>query len=102
MLLMSYGRTFHIDYTISRGSNTYGKGQYPEKLIPYALKCLEEGKKIGLYGDGEQIRDWLSVEDHIGAIWEIFHRGKNGEIYNVGANNLLSNIELIQILLESM
>ncbi len=100
MLLMSYGRTFHIDYTISRWSNTYGKNQYPEKLIPYALKCLNEGKKIGVYGDGENIRDWLSVEDHIGAIWEIFHRGKSGEIYNVGANALLSNNEIMHILLE--
>lgn len=100
MLLMSYGRTYGVDFTISRGSNTYGKNQYPEKLIPYALKCLNEGKKIGIYGDGENIRDWLSVEDHIGAIWEIFRRGKNREIYNVGANTLLSNNEIMHILLE--
>lgn len=100
MLVMSYGRTYVLDYTISRGSNTYGTHQYPEKLIPYTLKRIREGKSVTLYGDGENIRDWLSVEDHIGAIWEIFHRGKNGEIYNVGANNLLSNNELIDFLLE--
>ena len=100
MLVMSYGRTFGLDYTISRGSNTYGIGQYPEKLIPYTLKRIREGKSITLYGDGENVRDWLSVEDHSDAIWEIFRRGKNGEIYNVGANNFLSNIELIQILME--
>ena len=74
MLVMAYGRTFNLDYTISRGSNTYGKKQYSEKLIPYALKCLIVGKKIGLYGDGEQIRDWLTVEDHSDAIWEIYSR----------------------------
>lgn len=100
LLLMSYGRTYGVDFTISRGSNTYGKNQYPEKLIPYALKCLNEGKKIGIYGDGENIRDWLSIEDHIGAIWEIFTRGENREIYNVGANTLLSNNEMMHILLE--
>lgn len=102
MLVMSYGRTFGIDYTISRGSNTYGTSQYPEKLIPYSLKRIREGKSITIYGDGENVRDWLSVEDHITAIWEIFTRGKMGEIYNVGANNLLSNNEIIHILLEML
>jgi dTDP-glucose 4,6-dehydratase len=74
MLVMSYGKTYGVDYTISRGSNTYGTNQYPEKLIPYSLKRLSEGKTLTLYGDGEQIRDWLSVDDHTSAIWEIFTR----------------------------
>lgn len=88
-----------MDYTISRGSNTYGLHQYPEKLIPYSLKLLEEGKKVALYGNGENIRDWLSVSDHITAIWEIYSRGKSGNIYNIGAGNLMTNNELIQYIL---
>lgn len=95
MLVMSYGRTYWVDYTISRGSNTYGIHQHTEKLIPYALEQLKEWKKIWLYGDGENIRDWLSVDDHARAIWEIFVRGKSANIYNVGARNLKTNNELI-------
>ena len=95
MFVMSYGRTYWIDYTISRGSNTYGTHQHTEKLIPYALQQLKEWKKIWLYGDGENIRDWLSVDDHTRAIWEIFTRGKSGNIYNIGARNLKTNNEVI-------
>ncbi len=100
MLVMSYGRTYGIDYTISRGSNTYGINQYPEKLIPYSLKRLREGNTVTLYGDGENIRDWIYVSDHNEAIWEIFTHWKQWEIYNVGAHNLLSNNELINFMLE--
>ncbi|GAB0174478.1 MAG: dTDP-glucose 4,6-dehydratase [Candidatus Altimarinota bacterium] len=100
MLVMAYSRTYKVDSTISRGSNTYGVGQYPEKLIPLSLKKLSLGKKISLYGDGLNVRDWLSVDDHVGAIWEIFTRGKNSEIYNIGASNPLTNKEIIELLLE--
>ena len=92
--------TYGMDVTISNCSNNYGPYQYPEKLIPVVLNCIMNEKPIPVYGKGENIRDWLYVEDHCSAIDFIFHNGKSGETYNVGGNSEKTNIELINIIID--
>lgn len=95
----AYHDTFGLNVTISNCSNNYGPNQFPEKLIPLAINNLTTGKKIPIYGKGENVRDWLYVGDHVKAIDLIFHEGRNGETYNVGGNNELTNIELVKELI---
>jgi dTDP-glucose 4,6-dehydratase len=87
---------------ISNCSNNYGPNQFPEKLIPLAINNIKNNKSIPVYGKGENIRDWLFVEDHASAIDLIFHRGKTGETYNIGGNNEWKNIDLIILLCRIM
>jgi len=101
-MVRAYNHTFGIPVIISNCSNNYGPNQFPEKLIPLAINNIKNNKPIPVYGKGENIRDWLYVEDHATAIDLIFHRGKVGETYNIGGNNEWMNIDLIKLLCRIM
>ncbi|MBB1150133.1 MULTISPECIES: dTDP-glucose 4,6-dehydratase [unclassified Myroides] len=94
----AYGETYQMPYLISNCSNNYGPNQYPEKLIPLTIQCILHQKPIPVYGTGSNIRDWLYVEDHAQAILFILAHGKLGETYNVGGNNEVTNLEIVQLL----
>lgn len=94
-LVKSYHDTYGMNITISNCSNNYGPNQFPEKLIPFVIDCIKESKNIPVYGTGENIRDWLYVEDHVAAIDIIFHNGQSGETYNVGGNCEMTNLSII-------
>lgn len=96
MLALAYYKTYGLNVTVSRCSNNYGERQYPEKLIPLAVKKAVSGEKIPIYGDGKNVRDWIYVKDHCKAVEMILENGRAGEIYNIGADNELSNLELIE------
>lgn len=100
LICLSYSRTYGLPVTISRCSNNFGKYQYPEKLIPLTIKNALNNLPINIYGTGDNVRDWLYVEDHCKAIDMIINCGNNGEIYNVGGNNEISNIELVRRILD--
>jgi dTDP-glucose 4,6-dehydratase len=97
-MVRSYNHTFGLPAVISNCSNNYGPNQFPEKLIPLVINNIKNNKSIPVYGKGENIRDWLYVEDHASAIDLIFHRGKVGETYNIGGNNEWKNLDLILLL----
>jgi len=94
MAVFSYSRTYGVDYQIVRSTNNYGIRQYPEKLIPKIMKCLNEGTKIPLHGDGTYVRDWLYVKDNVDAIYKVCFSNKINEIWNVCAYNYKSNNEV--------
>jgi len=96
--IRSYGNTYGIPFIISNCSNNYGPNQHTEKLIPLTIKNVLNHKKIPVYGDGQAIRDWIFVLDHIDAIDTVFHKGIIGETYNVGANTEIRNLELVQLI----
>jgi dTDP-glucose 4,6-dehydratase len=100
MLCLAYHRTYTTPIVISRCSNNYGPYQYPEKLVPFFIKKLLAGEKVPVYGDGSNVRDWLHVRDHCRAVDMILHKGKSGEIYNIGANEEHSNLEVTKKMLE--
>jgi dTDP-glucose 4,6-dehydratase len=100
LLVMSYARTFGLNASITRGSNTYGPRQFPEKLIPLFTTNAFDGKDLPLYGDGMQVREMLYVEDHCSAIDLVFHAGAAGEAYNVGAEHEVPNIETARRIIE--
>lgn len=102
LLVLSYFRTYNMPITLSRCSNNYGFYHFPEKLIPLAITNLFNGKKVPVYGNGLNVRDWLFVEDHASAIDAIIHNGKEGEVYNVGGNNEKANIEIVKIILKEL
>lgn len=97
LLVMAYHRTFGLNVTISRCSNNYGPYQFPEKLIPLMFINACAGKALPVYGKGENVRDWLYVEDHCAAIDLILEKGKDGEIYNVGGHNEMRNIDIVKL-----
>jgi dTDP-glucose 4,6-dehydratase len=101
-LVRAYNHTFGLPAVISNCSNNYGPNHFPEKLIPLAINNIKNMKPIPIYGKGENVRDWLYVEDHARAIDVIFHNGKSGETYNIGGNNEWTNIDLIKKLCEVM
>jgi len=96
----AYVRTFGVNASITRGSNTYGPNPYPEKLIPLFVTNALDGEPLPVYGDGKQIRDWLYVEDYCSGIELVLREGKPGEAYNVGGGNEHENIEVIELILE--
>jgi dTDP-glucose 4,6-dehydratase len=98
----AYHDTYGIDTVISNCSNNYGPNHFPEKLIPLAIYNIKNMKPVPVYGSGENIRDWLYVEDHASAIDLIYHKGKTGETYNVGGGNEWKNIDLIRFLCKVM
>ena len=91
----AYARTFGVNASITRGSNTYGPNQYPEKLIPLMTTNAIEGEPLPVYGDGKQVRDWLWVEDHCAGIETVLRQGAAGEVYNVGGRDELENVEVV-------
>ena len=97
-LVRAYRNTYGLPVVISNCSNNYGPNQFPEKLIPLALNNIRNNKPVPVYGKGENIRDWLYVEDHAEAIDRIYHEGVDGETYNIGGNNEWKNIDLIRLL----
>ena len=101
-LVRAYHHTFGLPVVISNCSNNYGPYQFPEKLIPLCINNIKHGKPLPVYGKGLNIRDWLYVEDHAKAIDLIFHKGGNGETYNIGGNNEWCNIDLVKKLCEIM
>ncbi len=101
-LVRAYNHTYGLPTVISNCSNNYGPNQFPEKLIPLAINNIKNMKPIPVYGKGENVRDWLYVEDHAAAIDLIFHKGNSGETYNIGGNNEWRNIDLINKLCEIM
>lgn len=102
LLVKSYHKTFNLPINITRCSNNYGPKQYPEKLIPLVISNALEDKALPVYGDGLQVRDWLYVEDHCQAIDLVLHKGRTGEIYNIGTNNERTNLEIIEFILREM
>ena len=98
----AYFHTYKLPIVISNCSNNYGSHQFPEKLIPLSINNIKNNNPIPVYGKGENIRDWLWVEDHARAIDVIFHKGKTGDTYNIGGNNEWTNIDLIHLLCEIM
>lgn len=98
----AFDNSFNLPTVISRCSNNYGPYHFPEKLIPLLINNIINNKPLPVYGKGENIRDWLYVEDHARAIDTIFHTGKKGEVYNIGGNNEWRNIDLVNLLCQIM
>ena len=102
LLALAYFRTYGLPVTVSRCSNNYGPYQFPEKLIPLFINNIRHRKPLPVYGKGENIRDWLYVEDHARAIDTIFHKGRVAETYNIGGFNEWKNIDIIKVLINTV
>lgn len=100
LLCNAYYHTHKLPVLVTRCSNNYGPYQFPEKLIPLMIAKALDGEKLPVYGDGKNVRDWLYVEDHCSAICEVLHKGKIGEVYNIGGNNEWYNIDIVKIILK--
>jgi len=100
LLVLAYGHTFAMDVIVTRCSNNYGPYQFPEKLIPLMIANALEGKKLPVYGDGRQVRDWIHVEDHCRALLLALEKGRSGEVYNVGSDNEWPNLQIVTRLLQ--
>jgi len=99
-LVRAYYHTYGLPVTITNCSNNYGPFQFPEKLIPLMILNAQSGKPLPIYGDGQQIRDWLYVEDHCDAIWTVIKKANPGETYNVGGNNQPANLNIVKNICE--
>ncbi len=102
VIVRSYYKTYKMPVNITRCSNNYGPYQFPEKFIPLMIANALERKELPVYGDGQQVRDWLHVKDHCQAIDTVLHRGKAGEVYNIGGNNERANIEIVKLILHKL
>jgi dTDP-glucose 4,6-dehydratase len=102
LLARSYNRTHGMDVVITRCSNNYGTHHFPEKLIPLFITNLIEGMKVPVYGTGENVRDWLHVDDHCRGIYSVLMNGRSGEVYNIGGGRELTNNEITSLILEAM
>ncbi|MGP6148704.1 dTDP-glucose 4,6-dehydratase [Priestia flexa] len=102
MLVSAYHETFGMNVNITRCSNNYGPYHFPEKLIPLMVTNALEGKELPIYGDGKNVRDWLHVKDHCAAIDLVIHKGKPGEIYNVGGHNERTNNDIVHLIVEKL
>ncbi|HEY5499528.1 MAG TPA: dTDP-glucose 4,6-dehydratase [Bacteroidales bacterium] len=102
LIVKAYMETFKFPATITRCSNNYGPYHFPEKLVPLIIKNILEGKKLPVYGDGKNVRDWLYVEDHCKAIDKVVRHGRVGEIYNVGGHNEKQNIEIVKLTIDTI
>ncbi len=102
MIVMAYRDTYHMPVSITRCSNNYGPYHFPEKLIPLIINNILEGKKLPVYGKGENVRDWLYVEDHCKAIDLVVREGKDGEVYNVGGHNEMTNINIVKLTIKTI
>jgi dTDP-glucose 4,6-dehydratase len=102
LIVVAYSETYKLPINITRCSNNYGPYHFPEKLIPLIIKNILEGKKLPVYGDGSNVRDWLYVEDHCKAIDLVLINGRIGEIYNVGGHNEKKNIEIVKLTISTI
>lgn len=102
LLVRAYHETFGLNVNITRCSNNYGPYQFPEKLIPLMIQNALQDKSLPVYGDGLNVRDWLYVEDHCSAIDLVLHKGRNGEVYNVGGRNERNNLQVVRTILEEL
>jgi dTDP-glucose 4,6-dehydratase len=102
MLCLAHHTTHGVPVMITRCTNNYGPRQYPEKLLPFFLSRAEAGEPLPIYGDGQQVRDWLFVEDHCRALIFVARHGKAGEIYNISANSEKANLDVTLTLLERL
>lgn len=102
MIVMAYHDTYHMPVTITRCSNNYGPYHFPEKLIPLIINNILCGKQLPVYGKGENVRDWLYVEDHCKAIDLVLREGKDGEVYNVGGHNEMKNIDIVKLTIKTI
>ncbi len=102
LLVRAYYETYKLPVLTTRCSNNYGPYQYPEKLIPFFISKLLRGEKVPVYGDGLNVRDWLYVYDHCRAIDTVLHKGKEGEVYNIGGHNEKTNLEITKLILAAM
>lgn len=102
LIVRAYYETFGMPINITRCSNNYGPYQFPEKLIPLMINNCLNDKELPVYGDGMQIRDWLHVKDHCTAIDTVLHKGKLGEVYNIGGNNEKANIEIVKLIINQL
>lgn len=102
MIVRAYSETYGLPVNITRCSNNYGPYQFPEKLIPLMINNAINDKPLPVYGDGKQVRDWLYVEDHCSAIDSVLHKGKSGEIYNIGGNNEKQNLDIVKLILNEL
>lgn len=102
MLVRSYFETYDMDVNITRCSNNYGPYHFPEKLIPLMITNAMDQQSLPIYGDGENIRDWLHVTDHCAAIDLVFHKGKSGEVYNVGGHNERTNNQIVDLIVDRL
>lgn len=102
LLVLAYHRTYGLPVTISRCSNNYGPYHFPEKLIPLMIVNCLNGKPLPVYGEGLNVRDWLYVEDHCKAIDLIIHKGREGEVYNVGGHNEMRNIDIVKLICKNL
>ena len=101
-LCRAYFKTYNVPVIVTHSCNFFGPFQYPEKLIPLFITNLLENKKVPVYGDGQQVREWIFTEDHCRAIDTILQKGEIGEVYNIGTGNEISNIEITKILLREL
>lgn len=101
LLALSYYATYKLNVTVTRASNNYGPYQFPEKLIPLMISNALEDKPLPVYGDGQQVRDWLYVEDHCRAIFAALEKGRPGEVYNIGGNCSLANLDVVRRILKA-
>lgn len=102
LIVRAYHETFGMPINITRCSNNYGPYQFPEKLIPLMINNCLNDKELPVYGDGMQIRDWLHVKDHCTGIDTVLHKGKDGEVYNIGGNNEKANIEIVKLIISNL
>ena len=102
LLALSYVTTYKMDVVVTRASNNYGPYQFPEKLIPLMISNALEDRPLPVYGDGMQVRDWLWVDDHCRAIRAVLDKGRSGEVYNIGGNRALPNIDVVHKILEAV
>ena len=102
LLVRAYYKTYGLPVNITRCSNNYGPYQFPEKLIPLMICNCLKNRELPVYGDGMQVRDWIHVYDHCCAIALVLHKGTVGEIYNIGANNEKTNIEIVRLIIRNL
>ncbi len=101
-IVRSFAHTYQLSFTLSHCSNNYGPYQFPEKFIPLMIQNCLLGKELPIYGNGQNVRDWLYVDDHAEAIWKILQFGKKGETYDIGGDMELSNMELLSLLMDCL
>ena len=102
LLIKSFSVTYDSDVVITRCTNNYGPRQFPEKLIPKTIILAKQGRNIPIYGNGKNLRDWIFVDEHCDAVYEILMNGKSGQAYNISANNEISNMKIVSDILEIM